>query len=144
VGAVEGNPVPHPDEDLELPGKPRRRPSYFRKKRRESTTKLVRVARDSNRPPSDISHVVRSPEARHKQWSEVINRAPALPDPVLQRPIPPPAPLPSESSTHELTVPGWTEQRKRRKRMEDIIGTVALAVMVATMLVAMWLRMTGP
>ncbi len=136
--------MPHPDDDLELPGKPRRRPSHFRQKRRDSTTKLVRVARDSDRPPSDISHVVQSPEARQKQWSEVINRAPALADPVLQRPIPPPAPLPSESPTNELTVPGWMDDRKRRKRMEDIIGTLALAVMVAAMLVAMWLRMTGP
>lgn len=144
MGAVEGNPVPHPDEDLELPGKPRRRPSHFRKKRRESTTKLVRVARDSERPPSDISHVVRSPEAGQKQWSQVINRAPALPDPVLQRPIPPPAPLPSESTPNEPSVPGWMDDRQRRKRMEDIIGTVVLAAMVAAMLVAMWLRMTGP
>jgi hypothetical protein len=141
---VEGNPVPHPDEELELPGKPRRRPSHFRKKRQDSTTELVRVARDSNRPPSDVSHVVRTPEARQKQWSEVINRAPALPDPVLRRPIPPPAPLPSESLADVPTVPGWMDDRKRRKRMEDIIGTVTLALMVAAMLVAMWLRMTGP
>lgn len=136
--------MPHPDEDLEPPGKPRRRPSHFRKKRRDSTTKLIRVARDSERPSPDISHVVRSPEARQKQWSEVVNRAPALPDPVLQRPIPPPAPLPSESVANEPTVPGWKEDRKRRKRMEDIVGTVALAAMVVAMLVAMWLRMTGP
>jgi hypothetical protein len=144
VGAVEGNPVPHPDEDLELPGHPRRRPSHFRKKRRDSTTKLVRVARDSHRPEPDISHVVRSPEARQKQWSEVINRAPALPDPTLQRPIPPPAPLPSENMEHEPTVSGWMDDRQRRKRMEDIIGTVSLAIMVTAMLIAMWLRMTGP
>ena len=136
--------MPHPDEDLELPGKPRRRPSHFRKKRRESTTKLVRVARESDRPPSDISHVVRSPDARQKQWSEVINPAPTLPDPALQRPIPPPAPLPSEAAPNEPTVPGWMDDRQRRKRMEDIVGTVALAVMVGAMLVAMWLRMTGP
>ena len=136
--------MPHPDEDLELPGKPRRRPSHFRKKRRESTTKLIRVEHDSNRPPSDISHVVQIPQARHKQWSEVINPAPALPDPVLQRPIPPPAPLPAESLANEPTVPGWMDDRKRRKRMEDIVGTVTLALMVAAMLVAMWLRMTGP
>ncbi len=136
--------MPHPDEELELPGKPRRRPSHFRKKRRESTTKLVRVARDSNRPEPDISHVVRTPEARQKQWSEVVNRAPALPDPVFQRPIPPPAPLPSETPRNEPTVPGWMDERQRRKRTEDIVGTVALALMVSAMLVAMWLRMTGP
>jgi len=136
--------VPHPDEDLELPGKPRRRPSHFRKKRRDSTTKLVRVTRDSDRPPTDISHVVRSPEARQEHRSEVINRTPALPDPILQRPIPPPAPLPAETLANEPTAPGWVDDRKRRKRMEDIIGTVALAAMVTAMLVAMWLRMTGP
>ncbi len=139
--------MPHPDNDLELagkPGKPERRPSHFRKKRRESTTKLVRVARDSNRPGPDISHVVRSPEARQKQWSEVANRAPSLPDPTLQRPIPPPAPLPSETSSDAPNGPGWMDDRQRRKRTEDIIGTVALALMVSAMLVAMWMRMTGP
>jgi hypothetical protein len=31
----------------------------------------------------------------------------------------------------------------RRKRVEDTVGTVVLALMVAAMLVAMWLRMTG-
>ena len=144
MGAVERNPVPRPDKDLELPAKPRRRPSYVRKKGEENTTKLVRVARDSERPPADISHVVRSPEARQEQWSEVVNRAPALPDPILQRPIPPPAPLPSETSQSEPTTPGWMDDRKRRKRMEDIVGTLALAAMVAAMLAAMWLRMTGP
>ena len=144
MGAVERNPVPRPDKDLELPAKPRRRPSYVRKKGEENTTKLVRVARDSERPPADISHVVRSPAARQEQWSEVVNRTPALPDPILQRPIPPPAPLPAETLAHEPTAPGWVDDRKRRKRMEDIIGTVALAAMVTAMLVAMWLRMTGP
>jgi hypothetical protein len=39
---------------------------------------------------------------------------------------------------------GWSEDRARRKRMEDIIGTVSLALMVAAMLAAMWLRMTAP
>jgi hypothetical protein len=36
------------------------------------------------------------------------------------------------------------DDRQRRKRTEDIVGTVALALMVTAMLVAMWLRMTGP
>ena len=135
--------MPKPENDFDRPGKPRRRPSHFRKKRLDSTTKLVRVARDSNRPPSDISHVVPSSELRQKQWSEVVNPAPVLPEPVLQRPLPPPAPLPSETVSHEPTTPGWLDDRKRRKRMEDIVGTVALALMVAAMLVAMWLRMTG-
>jgi hypothetical protein len=58
--------------------------------------------------------------------------------------MPPPAPLPSESLPDEPTTPGWIEDRHRRKRVEDIVGTVALAIMVAAMLAAMWLRMTGP
>jgi hypothetical protein len=40
-------------------------------------------------------------------------------------------------------MPGSVDDRLRRKRMEDIVGTVVLALMVAAMLVAMWLRMTG-
>lgn len=79
-----------------------------------------------------------------EQWSEVINRAPALPDPLLHRPMPPPAPLPSESLSRPPSAPGWLEDRHRRKRLEDIVGTVGLAVMVAAMLAAMWLRMTAP
>jgi hypothetical protein len=141
---VEGNPVPHPDDDLELPGQPRRRPSHFRKKRRESTTGLVRVSHEGARPTSDIRHVVRSTEARHKQWKDVINPAPTLADAVLHRPIPPPAPLPSEARPAEPSATGWVEERQRRKRTEDIVGTIALALMVAAMLTAMWLRMTGP
>jgi hypothetical protein len=140
-GAVEGNkPVPHPDEDLDLPGKPRRRPSHFRKKRRETTTKVVRVLRETS---GLDSRVVPSPRPRHKQWSDVSNPAPALPDPLLHRPLPPPAPLPSEASNVDSTVPGWFGDRQRRKRMEDLIGTVGLALMVGAMLIAMWLRMTG-
>ncbi len=74
----------------------------------------------------------------------MINPAPTLADPVLQRPIPPPAPLPSETQHGEPTVTGWIEDRQRRKRTEDIVGTIALALMVTAMLIAMWLRMTGP
>ena len=136
--------MPHPDDDLDLPGTPRRRPSHFRKKRRDSTTKLVRVARERSASGPDISHVVPTAEARQKQWSEVLNPAPSLPEPVLRRPIPPPAPLPSEAALDEPSTAGWSEDRARRKRMEDIVGTVSLALMVAAMLAAMWLRMTAP
>ena len=144
MGAVEGTqPVPHPDKDLELPGHPHRRPSHFRKKRPDTTTKVIRVS-GSSRPDPDISHVVRTPEARQKSWSEVVNTAPSLPDALLERPIPPPAPLPSEAAHDELRTPGWVDDRARRKRTEDIVGTLGLALMVAAMLAAMWLRMTSP
>lgn len=135
--------MPHPDEDPEAPGKPRRRPSHFRKKRRDTTTKAVRVLREPDDSETSGSRVVHDPPSRHKQWSDVINPAPALPEPLLQRPLPPPAPLPAEASKIDPTIPGWFDDRRRRKRTEDIIGTVGLALMVGAMLVAMWLRMTG-
>ncbi len=139
--------MPHPDEEPELPGratKAARRPSYFRKKRRDTTTKVVRVLRERSTAEPEVSHVVQTPRARQEQWSDVINQAPMLPDPLLQRPMPPPAPLPSEASSNSSPLPGWLDDRQRRKRIEDLVGTVALSVMVTAMLIAMWLRMTGP
>jgi len=150
MGAVEKlRPVPHPDDKPELPGKTRRRPSHFRKKRKDTTTKVVRVLRDPaadrrGAPGVERSHVVPRPRSRQEQWNEVINPAPALPDPSLRRPIPPPAPLPAEAAVQEPSMLGSRDDASRRKRIEDIVGTVALALMVAAMLVAMWLRMTGP
>jgi hypothetical protein len=58
--------------------------------------------------------------------------------------MPPPAPLPSEMSSNDPTSPGWLDDRHRRKRVEDVIGTIGLTLMVGAMLAAMWLRMTGP
>ena len=150
---MEGNKlVPRPDEEPELPGRPKkeRRASHVRQTRPDTTTSVVRVSRNGSVAPSagfrepDVSHVVRSPQARQEQWSDVINQAPMLPEPLLQRPIPPPAPLPSETSVHDPTVPGWLDDRKRRKRIEDVVGTIALTLMVGAMLAAMWLRMIGP
>jgi len=132
--------VPHPDEDPEIPGKPRRRPSHFRKKRKDATTKVARVLREA---PGDESRVVHGPHARHKAWSEVINPAPALPEPLLHRPLPPPAPLPSEGARVDSTDRGGLDDPRRRKHVEDLIGTVGLALMVGAMLVAMWWQMTG-
>ena len=138
----------HPDEDPDLPGAPRRRPSHFRKKRRDTRRRVARVVvdRPSSRPASeiDVSHVVRKPGPRQEQWSEVINPAPALPDPVLHRAVPPPAPLPSDADVAEPASPTWLDDRQRRKKVEDIVGTVGLAIMVAAMVTAMWLRMIGP
>ena len=140
--------MPHPEDKPELPRQSKRRPSHFRKKRRETTTKVVRVLRTPAPDRGDIAdvedrHVVQRPQARQGEWSEVVNPAPTLPDPILRRPIPPPAPLPSEARAHESSVPAWLDDRQRRKRVEDIVGTIALALMVAAMLIAMWLRMTG-
>ncbi len=144
TGAVERvKRVPHPEDKPELPRKSRRRPSHFRKKRRDTTARVVHALRPAAPGANEQSHVVPRPRPRQEVWSEVINPAPALPDPLLHRPMPPPAPLPSEASNQEPTVPGWLDDRQRRKRVEDIVGTVVLAIMVAGMLVAMWLRMTG-
>ncbi len=149
MGAVENQePVPHPDDKPDLPGKARRRPSHFRKKRKDTTTKVVRVLRDPTSEHRGVagvkpSHVVPRPRVRQEQWNDVVNPAPALPDPSLHRPIPPPAPLPSEAVTHARNDPGSLDDPSRRKRVEDIVGTGVLALLVTAMLVAMWLRMTG-
>ncbi len=148
MGAVERQkPVPHPDDKPDLPGKARRRPSHFRKKRKDTTTKVVRVIRNPTSEHRgvagvDRSHIVPRPRVRQDEWNDVVNPAPALPDPSLHRPIPPPAPLPSEAAAPAPNVPGSLDEQARRKRLEDIVGTVVLALMVAAMLVAMWLRMT--
>jgi hypothetical protein len=148
MGAVERQrPVPHPDDKPDLPGKARRRPSHFRKKRKDTTTKVVRVLRNPTSEHRGVAGVDRSrivprSRVRQDQWNDVVNPAPALPDPSLHRPIPPPAPLPSEAATPAPNVPGSLDEPARRKRLEDIVGTVVLALMVAAMLVAMWLRMT--
>jgi hypothetical protein len=98
----------------------------------------------SREPSLAESRVVLGTHARHEQWSEVINPAPALPEPLLHRPLPPPAPLPSETSSVDPTISGRFDEQQRRKRVEDLVGTMGLALMVGAMLVAMWLRMTGP
>ena len=144
MGAVEGNkPVPHPDEDSELPAKTSRRPSHIRKKRRDTTTKVVRILRERSSLESDTGHAERDATARGEERHDAINAPPAFPDPVLHRPLPPPAPLPSETLGSEPKAPDWPGDNQRRKRMEDIIGTLSLAIMVAAMIIAMWLRMTG-
>ena len=134
----------HPDEDPDIPGKPRRRPSHFRKKQRDTTRGIARVVVDRPASEIDVSHVVSRPRPRQEQWSDVTNPAPALPDPVLHRAVPPPAPLPSDNGAPKPPLPTWIDDRQRRKKVEDIVGTVALAIMVAAMVTAMWLRMIGP
>lgn len=135
----------HPDEDPYPLGTSRRRPSHFRRKKpRDATTSVVRVRPEAERSSPPTGRVVQRHGTRHEDWSDVINQAPALPDPVLRRPIPPPAPLPSESPGHDSLVPGWVDDRHHRKGMEDIIGTVGLAILVAAMLTAMWLQMRIP
>lgn len=136
--------MPHPDEDPDSLGKTRRRPSHFRKKARRNASTVVVRGSTERTGANESGRVVRGVGSRHEQWSDVTNPAPALPEPLLQRPMPPPAPLPSESAAHDAMSPGWLEDRHRRKRAEDIIGTVGLAILVAAMLAAMWLQMTGP
>jgi hypothetical protein len=52
--------------------------------------------------------------------------------------------LPAETSSVDSRISGRFDDQQRRKRAEDLIGTMGLALMVGAMLVAMWLRMTGP
>jgi hypothetical protein len=87
---------------------------------------------------------VQGERTRHEDWSEVINQAPSLPEPLLQRPMPPPAPLPAQSAGYGTKPHSWLDDRHRRKRVEDIIGIVGLAILVMAMLVAMWLQMRQP
>lgn len=120
-GGRKRSPVSHPDDSPDPTGTTRRRPSHFRKKtRNRAITRMVG-------PRSDV-----------------INQAPSLPEPTLQRPMPPPAPLPSESAGYSAEATGWLDDRNRRKRVEDVIGIVGLAILVAAMLVAMWLQMRQP
>ncbi len=59
--------------------------------------------------------------------------------------MPPPAPLPSESASYDLAGgPLRSGDRHQRKRAEDLIGTIGLAILVAAMLAAMWLQMRSP
>jgi hypothetical protein len=136
--------VSYPVEDPDPLETTRRRPSHFRtKKRGERTTKLVKPSKREVQAQRADRVVQRRP-TRQEHWSEVINQAPALPDPLLQRPMPPPAPLPSERAGYEASTPAWLDDRHRRKRVEDLLGAVGLAILVAAMLVAMWLQMRQP
>ena len=120
--------VPHPENDSDACKDKRRRPSHFRKRREDSTTKVVRVRRDIDKP-SEV-------------WAGVANEPPPLLDPPLHRRIPPPAPLPAEPPADESLPPAWNEDQQRRRRIEEAVGIVGLAILVTAMVVAMWLRMT--
>lgn len=124
------NSVPHPDKDPDDPEDKRRRPSHFRKRGKDDTTKVLRVQQDD--------------EPRSKElWAGIANDPPPLPDPPLHRRTPPPAPLPAEPPTEESFPPPWNEDQQRLRRIEEAVGTIGLAILVAAMVVAMWLRMTG-
>ncbi|MEM7137808.1 MAG: hypothetical protein AAF500_14585 [Myxococcota bacterium] len=72
------------------------------------------------------------------------NEPPALPDPPLRRAAPPPAPLPSEPIDDDSYPPPVDEHQHRRRQIEEAVGIIGLGVLVTAMVVAMWLRMTGP
>lgn len=131
--------VPHPENDSDSAKKKRRRPSHIRKRRKDSTTRVVRVQRDTGH----ASDGGRDEAMQKELWKRVANDPPPLPDPPLHRRIPPPAPLPSEPSADESRPPAWTGDKPRLRRVEEAVGIVGLAVLVIAMMVAMWLRMTG-
>jgi hypothetical protein len=140
MGAVKGMiSVPHPENDSDAPQKKRRRPSHIRKRRKDSTTKVLRVRRGTD----DDSDRGGDESMQGELWARVANDAPPLPDPPLHRRIPPPAPLPAEPLADDSLPRAWNEDRPRLRRIEEAVGIVGLAVLVAAMLVAMWLRMTG-
>jgi hypothetical protein len=121
--------VPHPENDSDASKGKRRRPSHFRKRRKDNTTKVLRIGTDESKPK--------------ELWAGIANDPPALPDPPLHRRIPPPAPLPAEPTADESLPPAWNEDQQRLRRIEEAVGIVGLAILVTAMVVAMWLRMTG-
>lgn len=133
--------MPHPENDSDTPKTKRRRPSHFRKRRKDNTTKVLRVQQGSNDSPRDPrAEAEAKPDVR---WADVANDPPSLPDPPLHRRVPPPAPLPAEQPTDETLPSVGTEEQQRLRRIEETVGVVGLAILVAAMVVAMWLRMTG-
>jgi len=131
--------VPHPENDSDASKGKRRRPSHFRKRRKDNTTKVLRVRRDMDNAPDGGSE-----EDKPKGlWAGIANDPPSLPDPPLRRRIPPPAPLPAEPTPDESLPPAWNEDQQRLRRIEEAVGIVGLAILVTAMVVAMWLRMTG-
>ena len=121
--------VPHPENDSDASKGKRRRPSHFRKRRKDNTTKVRRVRSDESKPK--------------ELWAGIANDPPTLPDPPLHRRIPPPAPLPAEPPADESLPPAWNDDQQRLRRIEEAVGIVGLAILVTAMVVAMWLRMTG-
>lgn len=131
--------MPHPENDSDASKKKRRRSSHIRKRRKDSTTKVLRVRRDTN----DASDGGGDETMQRELWARVANDPPALPDPPLHRRIPPPAPLPSDPLGDELLPPRSNEDQPRLRRIEEAVGILGLAVLVTAMLVAMWVRMAG-
>lgn len=128
--------MPHPENEPDAKKK-RRRASHIRKRRKDSSTELVRVPRSTE--PVGAEAAGRAPGA----WSALANEPPDLPDPPLHRPAPPPAPLPTEPTDDDSLPPTWTDDQQRLRRLEETLGIIGLAILVAAMIMAMWLRMTG-
>ncbi len=132
------NSVPHPENDSDASKDKRRRPSHFRKRRTDTTTKVVRVRQDDPAPDGGGDE-----STTRELWAGVANDPPRLPDPPLRRRIPPPAPLPSEPLEDDSLPPAWSDNQQRLRRIEETVGIVGLAILVTAMVVAMWIRMTG-
>lgn len=127
------NSVPHPDDDAKALTK-ERRATHRRRKRPDTTTKVIRVRRDAHPDDRPVD-----PDL----WPRLANDPPALPDPPLRRNAPPPAPLPSEPLDDDSYPPPLDEHQQNRRRIEEALGVIGLAVLVTAMVIAMWLRMTG-
>lgn len=134
--------MPRPENEPEPLEHASPRPSHFRKRRSDDTTKLIRL-----RPAPE--RITEEPErsyvgkVRTNRPSMEANPPPSMPTLELHRPLPPPAPLPVEGRGQEppRLSPTWTEQQERRKRIEEVVGVVTLAVLVLTMLTVLWMRM---
>ena len=107
--------------------------------------------KDPGSPPAHIAHSESylRPKRRGTADSERpvsrINRIETLPEHEFYRqPLPPPAPLPTERMPGESRKPSpsWFEQTERRKRVENIVGLTTLAILVITMLLVLWTRMS--
>ena len=132
------NSVPHPENDSDASKDKRRRPSHFRKRPTDSTTKVVRVRQGD--PATDGGG---DESTARELWAGVANDPPRLPDPPLRRRIPPPAPLPAEPLEDESLPPTWSDDQQRLRRIEETAGIVGLAIRVTARVAAMGIRMTG-
>ncbi len=112
--------MPHPEDELDAT--PAKRPSHFRKRRSDNTTRVVRA--------QPVRGSTRAPELTLEQS---IRRSP-----------PPPPPLPGMPTDRGALLPVEDDDEAHRlKKIEDRVATIGLAVLVAIMLAIVWTRMTS-